>query len=59
MGFGVSQRLEQERLKLSRERQLARAIEQIKQVCKAQVLLALPKQSVFVRNNQDASATVF
>ncbi|HIF9332229.1 TPA: flagellar basal-body MS-ring/collar protein FliF [Photobacterium damselae] len=59
MGFGVSQRLEQERLKLSRERQLARAIEQIKQVRKAQVLLALPKQSVFVRNNQDASATVF
>ncbi|NVP00037.1 flagellar basal body M-ring protein FliF, partial [Photobacterium damselae subsp. damselae] len=41
MGFGVSQRLEQERLKLSRERQLARAIEQIKQVRKAQVLLAL------------------
>ncbi|MGB7997545.1 MAG: flagellar basal body M-ring protein FliF, partial [Photobacterium halotolerans] len=47
MGFGVSQRLEQERLKLSRERQLARAIEQIRQVRKAQVLLAMPKQSVF------------
>ncbi len=59
MGFGVSQRLEQERLKLSRERQLARAIEQIRQVSKAQVLLAMPKQSVFVRHNQDASATVF
>ena len=59
MGFGVSQRLEQERLKLSRERQLARAIEQIRQVRKAQVLLAMPKQSVFVRHNQEASATVF
>ncbi|MEH6530334.1 MAG: flagellar basal-body MS-ring/collar protein FliF [Photobacterium frigidiphilum] len=59
MGFGVSQRLEGERLKLSRERQLARAIEQIRQVRKAQVLLALPKQSVFVRHNQEASATVF
>ena len=59
MGFGVSQRLERERLKLSRERQLARAIEQIRQVRKAQVLLAMPKQSVFVRHNQDASATVF
>ena len=59
MGFGVSQRLEGERLKLSRERQLARAIEQIRQVRKAQVLLAMPKQSVFVRHNQDASATVF
>ena len=59
MGFGVSQRLENERLKLSRERQLARAIEQISQVRKAQVLLAMPKQSVFVRHNQDATATVF
>nr|WP_216606525.1 flagellar basal-body MS-ring/collar protein FliF [Vibrio sp. 99-70-13A1] len=59
MGFGVSQRLEQERLKLSRERQLAKGIEQMKQVRKAQVLLALPKQSVFVRHNQEASASVF
>ncbi|CAV17815.1 flagellar basal-body MS-ring/collar protein FliF [Vibrio atlanticus] len=59
MGFGVSQRLEKERLKLSRERQLAKAIEQMKQVRKAQVLLALPKQSVFVRHNQEASASVF
>ncbi|SON50200.1 flagellar basal-body MS-ring/collar protein FliF [Vibrio tapetis] len=59
MGFGVSQRLEQERLKLSRERQIAKAIEQIRLVRKAQVLLALPKQSVFVRHNQEASATVF
>ncbi len=59
MGFGVSQRLETERLKLSRERQLAKAIEQMRQVRKASVLLALPKQSVFVRQNQDASATVF
>ncbi|MFA0078184.1 flagellar basal-body MS-ring/collar protein FliF [Vibrio artabrorum] len=59
MGFGVSQRLEKERLKLSRERQLAKAIEQMQQVRKAQVLLALPKQSVFVRHNQEASASVF
>ncbi|WP_226975344.1 flagellar basal-body MS-ring/collar protein FliF [Vibrio navarrensis] len=59
MGFGVSQRLEQERLKLSRERQLGKAIEEMKQVRKARVLLALPKQSVFVRHNQEASASVF
>ncbi len=59
MGFGVSQRLEQERLKLSRERQLAQAIEEMKQVRKARVLLALPKHSVFVRHNQEASASVF
>lgn len=59
MGFGVSQRLEQERLKLSRERQLSKAIEEMTQVRKARVLLALPKQSVFVRHNQEASASVF
>nr|WP_269136955.1 flagellar basal-body MS-ring/collar protein FliF [Vibrio cincinnatiensis] len=59
MGFGVSQRLEQERLKLSRERQLAKAIEEMRQVNKARILLALPKQSVFVRHNQEASASVF
>lgn len=59
MGFGVSQRLELERLKLSRERQLSKAIEEMKQVRKARVLLALPKQSVFVRHNQEASASVF
>ena len=44
MGFGVSQRLEQERLKLSRELQLAKAIEEMKHVRKARVLLALPKR---------------
>ncbi|MUL18355.1 flagellar basal-body MS-ring/collar protein FliF [Aliivibrio fischeri] len=59
MGFGVSQRLEQERLKLSRERQLASTFEQMRPIRKAQVLLAMPKQSVFVRHNQEASATVF
>ncbi len=59
MGFGVSQSLEQERLKLSRERQLASAFEQMRPINKAQVLLAMPKQSVFVRHNQEASATVF
>ncbi|MUK36072.1 flagellar basal body M-ring protein FliF [Aliivibrio fischeri] len=59
MGFGVSQRLEQERLKLSRERQLASTFEQMRPISKAQVLLAMPKQSVFVRHNQEASATVF
>ncbi|MBB1315160.1 MULTISPECIES: flagellar basal-body MS-ring/collar protein FliF [Aliivibrio] len=59
MGFGVSQRLELERLKLSRERQLASTFEQMRPIRKAQVLLAMPKQSVFVRHNQEASATVF
>ncbi|WP_439824633.1 flagellar basal-body MS-ring/collar protein FliF [Aeromonas caviae] len=56
--FGVSQRMESERLKLSRERQLASAIEQFQNVTKAQVLLAIPKDNVFARNERKPSATV-
>ncbi len=56
--FGVSQRMETERLKLSRERQLASAIEQFQNVAKAQVLLAIPKDNVFARNERKPSATV-
>ncbi|MGL5812299.1 flagellar basal-body MS-ring/collar protein FliF [Aeromonas sp.] len=56
--FGVSQRMEGERLKLSRERQLASAIEQFQNVAKAQVLLAIPKDNVFARNERKPSATV-
>ena len=58
MGFGVSQRVEQERLKLSRERQLSLAIQAMKNITNAQVLLAIPKQSVFARKERQASATV-
>lgn len=58
MGFGVSQRVEKERLKLSRERQLALAIKEMKNITNAQVLLAVPKESVFARKERKASATV-
>jgi len=58
MGFGVSQRVETERLKLSRERQLALAIKEMKNITNAQVLLAIPKESVFARKERTASATV-
>ncbi|MBL1416803.1 MAG: flagellar M-ring protein FliF [Moritella sp.] len=58
MGFGVSQRVERERLKLGRERQIARALEEFKQVSKAQVLLAIPKENVFAKRNKKPSATV-
>lgn len=58
MGFGVSQRVEKERLKLSRERQLALAIKEMKNVTNAQVLLAIPKETVFARKERQASATV-
>nr|WP_136249962.1 flagellar basal-body MS-ring/collar protein FliF [Ningiella ruwaisensis] len=58
MGFGVSQRVELERLKHAREQTLARTIEDINAVSKARVLLALPKENVFARKEKQASATV-
>lgn len=58
MGFGVSQRLEGERLKYSREQQLAEAIATLNPVKKARVLLAIPKENVFARKAKQPSATV-
>lgn len=58
MGFGVSQRVEKERLKHAREQQLARTIEEINGVARAKVLLAMPKENVFARREKKASATV-
>ncbi|MDT0593809.1 flagellar basal-body MS-ring/collar protein FliF [Glaciecola petra] len=58
MGFGVSQRVEMERLKHAREQLLARTIEDINAVGKARVLLAIPKENVFARRESKASATV-
>lgn len=57
-GFGVSQRLERERLIHSREVQLARAIEEIKKVSAARVLLAVPKENVFARREKQPKASV-
>lgn len=57
-GFGVSQRMEQARLKHSQEENLARAIEQLHSVSRAKVILALPKENVFARNASKPSATV-
>ncbi|MCD1599765.1 MULTISPECIES: flagellar basal-body MS-ring/collar protein FliF [Rheinheimera] len=57
-GFGVSQRLEMERLKHSREQQLARTIEELQSVARARVLLAIPKENVFARVEKLPSATV-
>ena len=57
-GFGVSQRLEAERLKLSREQQLAKLIEENQKISKATVLLAIPKDNVFARDKRKPSATV-
>lgn len=57
-GFGVSQRLEGERINHSKEMQLANAIERINGVEHATVLLAIPKENVFARNQQRPSAAV-
>ena len=58
MGFGVSQRVEMERLKHAREMQVAATIEDMASIKKARVLLALPKENVFARREKKASATV-
>ncbi|MDN3683670.1 hypothetical protein QW180_04210 [Vibrio sinaloensis] len=54
MGFGVSQRLELERLKLSRERQLSKAIEEMKQVRKS-TCATRPTKTERIRTTQSRS----
>jgi flagellar M-ring protein FliF len=58
MGFGVSQRMERARLKLSLENQIATALEGLTNVNKARVLLAVPKEQIFARKSKKPSATV-
>ncbi len=58
MGFGVSQRMERERLKYGREQRLAKTIEQLQSIARAKVLLAIPKENIFARREKNPSATV-
>jgi len=58
MGFGVSQRMERERLKYGREKRLAKTIEQLNSIARAKVLLAIPKENIFARREKNPSATV-
>jgi len=58
MGFGVSQRLESERLKYNREQQVAHTIEEFKSIARARVLLAIPRSNVFARQSKSPSATI-
>lgn len=58
MGFGVSQRLERERLKYGREQRLASTIEQLQSISQAKVLLAIPRENIFARREKNPSATV-
>ena len=52
MGFGVSQRLERERLKFGREQQISKTIEQLKSINRVKVLLAIPRENIFARREK-------
>lgn len=56
--FGVSQFAEHINFQRGLEGELARTIESLGPVAKARVHLALPKQSIFIRDRQPSSASV-
>ncbi|MCW8899760.1 MAG: flagellar basal-body MS-ring/collar protein FliF [Gammaproteobacteria bacterium] len=58
-GFGTSSFLQKARYKRALEGELARTITSMRSIQSARVHLALPKDSAFIRNNRDASASVF
>lgn len=57
-GLGTSQFIESARYNHALEAELARSIESIRSVEQARVHLALPKQSIFIRNRTKPSASV-
>ena len=57
--LGTSQFMENTRYRRGLEGELARTISSINQVRSARVHLAIPKRSVFVRDNREPSASVF
>lgn len=57
-GFGTSHAIERVRIQRALEGEIARSIMTIQSVRAARVLLALPKQSVFLRNSKKPSASV-
>jgi len=56
--MGVSRAVEGERLRQARETEIAKSIEEIDAVTDARVHLAMPENSVFVRDNAEPSASV-
>jgi flagellar M-ring protein FliF len=58
-GLGTSQFMEQARYRRSLEGELARTISSMSAVSGARVHLAIPKESVFVRDSRKPSASVF
>jgi len=57
-GFGTSKNIELMRFQRALEGEIARTVSSIQNVKTARVLLALPKQSVFVRKRKKPSASV-
>ncbi|MGR9114265.1 MAG: flagellar basal-body MS-ring/collar protein FliF [Gammaproteobacteria bacterium] len=57
-GFGTSKSIEQMRFQRALEGEIARTIMTIQSVKSAKVILALPKQSVFIRKQKKPSASV-
>ncbi|MDT8310868.1 MAG: flagellar basal-body MS-ring/collar protein FliF [Methylophaga sp.] len=57
-GFGTSQFIEQARYQRAMEQELARSVSEIQSVRSARVHLAIPKQSVFVRDRRPPTASV-
>ena len=58
-GFGTSSFLQKARYKRAIEGELARTITSMRSIQSARVHLALPKDSAFIRNKREASASVF
>jgi flagellar M-ring protein FliF len=58
MGFGTSQSIEKVRIQRALQGEIARSIVTIQSVRSARVLLAIPKQSVFLRDRKKPSASV-
>lgn len=57
-GFGTSQFIEQARYQRAMEQELARSVAELQNVRSARVHLAIPKQSVFVRDRKPPTASV-
>lgn len=58
-GFGTSSFLQKARYKRAIEGELARTITSMRSIQSARVHLALPKESAFIRNKREATASVF
>ncbi|HED14458.1 MAG TPA: flagellar M-ring protein FliF [Gammaproteobacteria bacterium] len=57
-GFGVSQFMENARYQHALEEELAQSITSLRNIRSARVHLAIPKQSAFVRNRRQATASI-